>query len=122
MLRPGTRLGRYRLVRLLGHGGMGSVFEAMHEELGKRVALKTLHAFLGTGPDDRERFLREGRAAALESAFVPTNGSKSALPSTMPATSSPRTAGCPRRTASSAPSLAASSIAAKSSQTSAPMP
>lgn len=65
MLRPGTRLGCYRLVRLLGHGGMGSVFEAMHEGLGKRVALKTLHAFLGTGPDDRERFLREGRAAAL---------------------------------------------------------
>lgn len=58
------RLGDYRLVRELGRGGMGVVFEAVHESLGRRVALKVLpHRFI----DDEkkiERFRREAQAAA----------------------------------------------------------
>ncbi|MBI5544115.1 MAG: serine/threonine protein kinase [Deltaproteobacteria bacterium] len=63
MLVPGTQIGRYRLVKLLGQGGMGAVYEAVHIDLEKRVAIKTLH--LHTSATDRERFLREGRAAAM---------------------------------------------------------
>jgi len=60
----GTLLGRYALVRLLGEGGMGSVYEATHCDLGKRAAIKTLHERYANSPEARQRFLREGRAAA----------------------------------------------------------
>jgi|HubBroStandDraft_6_1064221.scaffolds.fasta_scaffold147645_2 serine/threonine protein kinase len=55
--------GKYRVVRLLGDGGMGSVYEATHEALRTRVALKLIHPELaraGLG----QRFLQEARAAA----------------------------------------------------------
>ncbi len=61
---PGTRLGNYRIVRPLGEGGMGAVWEAHHELLQKRVALKTLHAQVATSPEVVARFLREGQAAS----------------------------------------------------------
>ncbi len=43
-LGPGTRLGGFRIVRLLGEGGMGVVYEAQEDEPGRRVALKLIRA------------------------------------------------------------------------------
>ena len=56
-------LGGYRLLSLLGSGGMGSVYEAEQLATGRRVALKMLGQKLDS-PDMRKRFLREGRLAA----------------------------------------------------------
>ena len=56
--------GKYKLLRLLGDGGMGSVYEAQHELLGTRVAIKVLHADLARRPGLIERFLQEARVAA----------------------------------------------------------
>ncbi len=56
--------GKYRLLRLLGDGGMGSVYEAQHEMLGTKVAIKVLHADLARRPGLIERFLQEARVAA----------------------------------------------------------
>ncbi len=63
-LRPGTILGRYEIRRLLGQGGMGCVYEAVHTDLKKRVAIKTLLPALASNSDARQRFLREGEAAS----------------------------------------------------------
>lgn len=62
-LEPGDRLGPYLIERLIGRGGMGEVYEAMHVDLQRRVALKVLTRPLRR-PLDRERFLAEGRMAA----------------------------------------------------------
>ncbi len=56
--------GKYRLVRLLGDGGMGSVYEARHTVLGTRVAIKVLHPELNRRTGLVERFLQEARVAA----------------------------------------------------------
>jgi eukaryotic-like serine/threonine-protein kinase len=56
--------GKYRIDRKLGAGGMGYVVAATHLQLGKRVALKFLHADRVSVPQSVERFLREARAAA----------------------------------------------------------
>jgi uncharacterized RDD family membrane protein YckC len=55
--------GGYRLIGLLGRGGMGTVYEAKQLATGRRVALKMLGQQLDS-PDMRQRFLREGRLAA----------------------------------------------------------
>jgi eukaryotic-like serine/threonine-protein kinase len=60
---PGEELGHYRIVRSLGGGGMGTVFEAEDLENGRRVALKVLSQALDS-PEARHRFFREGRLAA----------------------------------------------------------
>jgi len=62
-LPPGTRLGSYEIVRLLGHGGMGAVYEAVHRGLKRVAAIKTLHGRFATSPEIQARFLREGQAA-----------------------------------------------------------
>ena len=56
--------GRYRLGKKLGEGGMGEVFEAEHEGIGKRVAVKVLHRGYGKSKDVVARFKREARAAS----------------------------------------------------------
>ena len=60
---PGTTLGRYEIGRLLGRGGMGAVYEAVHRDLKKRVAIKVLSAKLAS-EEAKQRFLREGEAAS----------------------------------------------------------
>ena len=62
---------KYRLTRLLGDGGMGSVYEAVHAVLGTRVAIKVLHPELARRTGLVERFLQEARVAAqIRSAHV----------------------------------------------------
>jgi serine/threonine-protein kinase len=56
--------GKYKLLRLLGDGGMGSVYEAEHLGLGTRVAIKVLHADLARRAGIAERFLQEARVSA----------------------------------------------------------
>jgi eukaryotic-like serine/threonine-protein kinase len=63
VLAPGTVIaGKFRVVRPLGAGGMGRVYEVEHELTRHRRALKVLHA--GSGTDVVERFVREASAAA----------------------------------------------------------
>jgi serine/threonine protein kinase len=69
MLAPsaGALLGSYELIRAIGSGGMGVVYEARHVTLGRRVAIKVLHTRAvdaATASVLSARFLREGRAAA----------------------------------------------------------
>ncbi len=56
--------GRYRVVRQIGRGGMGAVYEAVHSDLEKRVALKVLLPSSASQAELIARFEREGRAAA----------------------------------------------------------
>jgi serine/threonine-protein kinase len=56
-------LGRYRIVRKLGEGGMGAVYEGHHELIGKRIAIKCLHPQFVSNREVVERFYREANAA-----------------------------------------------------------
>jgi serine/threonine protein kinase len=58
------RLGPYRVLKVLGHGGMGIVFVAQDTRLGRQVAIKAMLPQLAVKPDARERFLREAKTAA----------------------------------------------------------
>lgn len=63
LLTVGQDFGEYHIIRLLGKGGMGAVYEAEHRASGRRVALKALGHRLES-IEARKRFLREGRMAA----------------------------------------------------------
>jgi serine/threonine-protein kinase len=56
--------GKYRLTRMLGRGGMGSVWEGIHATLGTRVAVKFIDAEHAESAEARRRFENEARAAA----------------------------------------------------------
>jgi eukaryotic-like serine/threonine-protein kinase len=60
-----TLSGRFRIERLLGRGGMSSVWHAYDEELGRPVAIKLLHARRLESADSVDRFEREARTLAL---------------------------------------------------------
>src|SRR6266536_718294 len=60
----GETFGGYTIESLLGRGGMGAVYLATHERLGRRVALKVIAPELAHDDDFRARFLREARLAA----------------------------------------------------------
>lgn len=64
VLGPGAKVEQYQIVKLLGRGGMGCVYEAWDERLRRKVALKVLLPQLTCDEESLARFLREGRAVA----------------------------------------------------------
>src|SRR5947208_3878866 len=60
----GQLLGHYRVLEKIGSGGMGEVYRATDDRLGRDVAIKILQASLATDSDRLRRFEQEARAAA----------------------------------------------------------
>ena len=59
-----AQIGKYKLLRLIGEGGMASVYEAEHETLGSKAAIKVLNPLLSSNKQIRERFKNEARLMA----------------------------------------------------------
>src|SRR6185369_14378068 len=67
----GTRVGKYDIIRPIGRGGMGMVYEAVNTAISKRVAMKFVDVQLAKSKDAVARFQREAQAAsAVESAHI----------------------------------------------------
>ena len=64
MPKPDDVVFGYRIVRVIGKGGMGAVFEGIDDKTGQRAAIKVLHAQLSHDPENTARFLNEGKAIA----------------------------------------------------------
>ena len=58
----GSNIGPYRVLRKIGEGGMGAVYEAFHETIERHVAIKVLHPALARNPEAANRFVNEARA------------------------------------------------------------
>src|SRR5262245_51002497 len=63
-LTPGSRVGVYEVIGLIGAGGMGEVYRARDTSLGRDVALKILTEIAGGDPELQARFEQEARAIA----------------------------------------------------------
>lgn len=61
----GKRIGNYIVGREIGSGGMGSVFEAVHKDIGRRVAIKILLPKHSADPQLASRFLLEAKAVSI---------------------------------------------------------
>ena len=62
MPKPDDVVFGYRIVRVIGKGGMGAVFEGIDDKTGQRAAIKVLHAQLIHDPENLARFLNEAKA------------------------------------------------------------
>jgi serine/threonine-protein kinase len=62
MFAVGQSIGSYQVVRKLGQGGMGAVFEVLHQELARRAAIKVLHPEYAKDEHSIQRFFNEVRA------------------------------------------------------------
>ena len=60
----GNNIGKYKIIRLIGEGGMASVYEAEHEMLGTKVAVKVLNPLLSGNAQIKERFRNEAKLMA----------------------------------------------------------
>lgn len=58
-----SHIGPYRVIRQIGEGGMGVVYEAVHENIERRVAIKVLHPEYAKHAEGTARFFNEARAA-----------------------------------------------------------
>ena len=61
----GESIGKYRILRQLGEGGMGLVYEGIREDIGSRAAIKVLRAELARDEETATRFINEARAVNI---------------------------------------------------------